>query len=95
LNIRLAKVTDFDVPVFIHKNIEWLQVSMDDTFLMHVEDTFSDFIHHVLDVVSVHGLRVVPDDVHQVLGAVLGHKVQVIEGLWITWSHNCLKFNNL
>ena len=30
LDVRLAEVTDFNVPVFVDKNIKWLHVSVDD-----------------------------------------------------------------
>ena len=68
---------------------------MDHTFRMHEKQSFSNFIDHVLNVISVHRLSIEPYDIGQVLGAILSHNVQVIESLWVRWTHDCFHLNNI
>ena len=67
----MSKIADLDVPVLVDEDVEWLEVAMNDSLGVDVQDALHDFEGQVLDVVGVHLLSVVPDDVHQVLSAVL------------------------
>ena len=42
-NIRLTEITDFDFPVVINKNVERLKISMNDSFLVNVLNSFHYF----------------------------------------------------
>ena len=42
-NIRLTEITDFDLPVVINKNVERLEISMNDSFLVNVLNSFNYF----------------------------------------------------
>lgn len=44
---------------------------MDDTLGVHVQDALHDLEGQIFDVIRIHLLGVVADDIHQVLGAVL------------------------
>jgi hypothetical protein len=62
---------------------------------VHEKHPFSNLIDHVLDVISVHSLCIEPDDISQILGAVLSHNVQVIEALGVCRTHDGFHFNNI
>ena len=62
---------------------------------MDVVETLGNLINNVLDVICIQGSGIELDHVHQVLGAVLGHNVQLIEILGVSWSHDGLQFHNL
>ena len=62
---------------------------------MHEKHSLSNLIDHVLNVIGVHGLCIEPDDISQVLGAVLSDNVQVIEALGVCWTHDGLHLNNV
>jgi hypothetical protein len=72
----LTEVTDLNLPVIGDEDVEWLKVSMDDTFRMHIEDTLHDLVGEVLNVASIQLLGVVSNDIHQILRAILHHKVE-------------------
>lgn len=62
---------------------------------MHEKHSLSNFIDHILNMIGVHGLCIEPDDICQILGAVLSDNVQVIETLWVCWTHDGLHLNNV
>ena len=62
---------------------------------MHVEHAFEDLVSEVLDVLCVHGVGIVPDDVHQILGAILKHKVELIEVVRVLWPHQGLQLDDV
>ena len=68
---------------------------MDDTLGVHVQDTLHDLEGQILNVVRIHLLGVVADDIHQVLGAVLRDKIQCLKVLDVRGSHDGLKLDNV
>jgi len=60
-----------------------------------VQDALHNFEGQVLDVVRVHLLSIVPDDIHQVLRAVLRDEIERIEISAVTWPHNGLQLDNV
>lgn len=95
LDIGLSEVTDLDVPVVVHQDVQRLHVTMDHTFRVHEKHSFSNLIDHVLNMISVHGLCIEPDDISQVLGAILSDNVQVIEALGVCWTHDGFHLHNI
>lgn len=95
LDVGLTEVTDFDVPVLSHQNIQWLQIAMNDTLRVHIVDAFENLEREVLDLVGLEGVSVVADDVHQVLGAVLGDQVQGFEIFRIRGSHDAFQCHDV
>ena len=68
---------------------------MNYTFGVYVENTLHDFKGQVFYVVCVHLLGIIPDDIHQILGAVLRHQVQSVEILSVTGPHDSLELDNI
>ena len=68
---------------------------MNDAFGVYVENTLHDFEGQVFYVVCVHLLGIIPDDIHQILGAVLRHQVQSVEILGVTGPHDSLELDNI
>ena len=68
---------------------------MDDSFGVHVADTFHDGIHEVLDLSSCHRVLISLNNIHQVLATVLHDKVELVEVFWVCWSHDSLEFNDV
>jgi len=68
---------------------------MNDTFGMDEANSLHDRIHEILDLPCCHCSFVSLNHIHQVLAAILHDKVQSGEILWISWSHDLLKFHNL
>lgn len=95
LHVGLAEITDLDVPVLVDKDVQRLQVSVDDAFGVHVENTFEDLVGQILDVLRVHRISVVANHVHQILRAVLEDEIELIEVVWILGTHERLQLDDV
>ena len=68
---------------------------MNHALRVNVQDALHDFERQVLNVVGVHLLSVVSDDVHQILGAILRHKIEMVEVLGVTRPHDGLQLDDV
>ena len=71
----MTEITYFQYFVFVNENIEWLEVSVDDTPRVNVEQTLANLIRKELDMTNLQRILIVFYHVRKVLSAILEDKV--------------------
>ena len=77
------------------QNIEWFQITVNDSFGMDEKNTFQYLIRHVFDMVQAHLILVNSNNIHQILRAVFHIHINFIEVCAALRPHYRLQLHNL